>query len=112
MRYVKISLSVGLALGLNRCLEVVGGTDSLLRVASLWHNCHASVRLVSACHTSALQSLGTNEWGRTYLFVILFQEENNPNVVFECNLMRFWKGGELWHVTSRSLQGFEDIFRQ
>jgi hypothetical protein len=48
----------------------------------------------------------------TNLFVILFQEVDDSDVVFERHLMCLWKGIERWHVASICLNCLQDIFRQ
>jgi hypothetical protein len=86
-------------------------THSLFRVASLWHSFQASVRCFSDWRgISILAMIGAVRL--TNLFVILFQEINNSNVVFERHLVCLGEGIKRWHVASIHLNCIQDIFRQ
>lgn len=52
------------------------------------------------------------DFEEAYLHVILFQEINDTNVIFERYLVGLWEGFKSWHVASICLDCLEDVLRQ
>jgi hypothetical protein len=52
------------------------------------------------------------EFEPAYFHVILFQEVNDSDVVFESHLVGRWESVKSWHIASICLDRLENVFRQ
>lgn len=47
-----------------------------------------------------------------YLDIVIVEEENHSNIVFEGNNMGFWKDSRAWHICLGSIEGTKNVFGQ